>query len=465
VSDDAGLVSDVVPRALDRVTGSRAIPGNRVRLLVDGPDIFAAALASIREARRWVHFENYIIRNDGTGRLFRDALLERAAAGVRVRVVTDGFGSAGTPARFWDGLRRVGAEVRVFNRFRGLDLGANLVRDHRKLVAADGLVALTGGFCIADEWAGDPGRGRQPWRETGLEVRGPAAAVLDRTFADLWSGIGPSLPPDELVSDAPSEGPTEVRVIAGVPGRDRMFRTMDLLLAGSSERFWVTDAYFMAPRRLFQALLDASRDGVDVRILVPGSSDLPWIRNLTRFGYRSLLRGGVRIYEWKGPMLHAKAVVADGRWVRIGSSNLNPSSLFGNWELDVLVDDPGLAGQVESRFRRDIDLSGEVTLRPARPARSLGRARPTVLRIDPRAPAPPAHVPGLRERRRRSLVLLWTLVGSARLLTFGPLSLAFLLTALLLFFLPRAMAAAAGLLFLWVAVAAAIHALRRTDRG
>jgi cardiolipin synthase len=132
-------------------------------------------------------------------------------------------------------------------------------------------------------------------------------------------------------------------VISGEPGRERAYRVIELLAAGSVERLWITDAYLVAPPRLFQALRDSARDGVDVRLLMPGSSDLPLIRNLSRIGYRDLLRSGVRIYEWNGPMLHAKSIVCDDRWVRIGSSNLNPSSLLGNYELDVLIEDASLA--------------------------------------------------------------------------------------------------------------------------
>ena len=169
--------------------------------------------------------------------------------------------------------------------------------------------------------------------------------MLDQAFARTWAVAGRAAA--RRGAGGPGrrrEGDGEVRVITGEPGRERAFRVIELLAAGSVERLWITDAYLVAPPRLFQALRDAARDGVDVRLLVPGSSDLPLIRNLSRIGYRDLLRSGVRIYEWDGPMLHAKTIVADGRWVRIGSSNLNPSSLIGNYELDVLIEDPDAGG-------------------------------------------------------------------------------------------------------------------------
>ena len=457
--------TDVLGLALDRATGGRPIPGNRVHLLHDGPEIYASALESIAAAQSWIHFDNYIIRDDRTGRRFADALIERARVGVRVRVLTDWLGSAGTPRNYWERLRREGIEVRHFRPLRFIDLAANVIRNHRKLIVVDGRVAFVGGFCIGDEWAGDPARHRQPWRETGAEIEGPAAAALDAAFGHIWAHTGEALPGDEQSGSAETGGECPVRIVAGVPGRDRVFRMMDLVLAASVSRFWVTDAYFLAPRRFFQSLIDAAQAGVDVRILVPGTSDLPVLRNLTRFGYRSLLRGGVRIFEWAGPMLHAKTVVADSRWVRIGSSNLNPSSLFGNWELDVLIDDDQVANEMEGRFRSDLQRSAEVLRRPILAGAQLGRVHPTALAIQRSQEQPAIHRPGLRERKRQSVVLFWTLVGTARLATFGPLALAFLATGAMFILLPRPMAALFGVLFMWIALVAGVHAFRRSDRG
>jgi cardiolipin synthase len=150
--------------------------------------------------------------------------------------------------------------------------------------------------------------------------------VLEQAFAVTWEAAGGRLPDDDVAGRVTPQGEAEVRVISGEQGRERAYRVIELLAAGSINRLWITDAYLVAPPRLFQSLRDAARDGVDVRLLVPGSSDLPLIRNLSRIGYRDLLRSGVRIYEWDGPMLHAKTIVADRRWTRVGSSNLNPSS-------------------------------------------------------------------------------------------------------------------------------------------
>lgn len=459
-----GLAADgptqSVACAINRAAGSRPIPGNRVELLIDGPDTYAAMLDLIAGASRWIHFENYIIRSDAEGWRFAQALAGRARAGVPVRLLYDAVGSIFTSGKLWRFLRAAGVEVRVFHPLRPLHIVTNFARDHRKLVVADGTAAVIGGLCIGCEWTGDGDRVR-PWRDTAVRVRGPAAAVLDQAFARTWTVAGQRLPDEEQAGRVTPEGEGEVRVIVGEPGRERAFRVIELLAAGCMERLWITDAYMVAPPRLFQALRDAARDGVDVRMLVPGSSDLPFIRNLSRIGYRDLLRSGVRIYEWAGPMLHAKTIVADGRWVRIGSSNLNPSSLIGNYELDVLVNDPALAEAMERQFRLDIARSREVRRRPLRAPRRISEALPTALtREDPEVD-PGRYRRTRRETRRRAALALRTLASNARRSVFLPLTGIFVALGLLFFVLPRQTAYVFGAICAWLAVSAGREAFRR----
>lgn len=451
-----------VHRALDRVAG-RPVPGNAVALRVDGPEIFSAAFDLIASARQWIHLDNYIFRDDETGARFAEALAARAREGIGVRVLTDWLGSFTTSRRFWKRLEQAGVTVRRFGTPYVLDLAANITRDHRKLIVADGRRALIGGFCLGNEWAGDPGRGRLPWRETAVEVRGPAAAAMDQAFAVPWARSGPALPPEELAPSVAEAGSAAVRVVGGEPRRLRAYRTTELLIATAAERIWITDAYFVAPRRIRDALLEAARDGVDVRLLVPGSSDLPFVRNLTRFGYRDFLRSGVRIFEWMGPMLHAKTAVVDGQWTRVGSSNVNLSSLRGNYELDVLVEDEALADGMESQFRRDMDRSAEVSRRPIRVPTRIKQVLPAALAIQgPETRLP--HQKGLAERRRRTVRALREIAVGARFSLFAPLSLAALVIGAMFFFLPRAMATVFGFISLWAALAAGIHAARRADQ-
>jgi cardiolipin synthase len=404
-------VSDRLARALDRAGGARPIPGNALRHIPDSAAALDAMLALITGARRTVHFENYIIRGDRTGRRFGAALAERARAGVRVRVLYDAFGSLGTRRRFWRDLRRAGADVRAFRPLWTSGPFEVLSRDHRKLIVVDGREGMLGGLCIGDEWAGDPARGRMPWRDTMVSVRGPAVPALDLSFARVWAHAGPPLPDDELAPAPPGDatGSSVVRVVDGEPGLSRAYRAVQLLAAAVTERLWITDAYLVAPPPLYASLVDAAKSGVDVRLLLPGTSDIPVVRAFTRIGYRDLLRAGARIFEYRGPMLHAKTIVADREWARVGSTNLNVSSLLGNYELDLLADCDSLSEALAAQFRHDQAQSREIVLVERRrlPAR-LVRATPV-----PVAPPVP-HKRSRRELRAAAVVALVQVAGGAR---------------------------------------------------
>jgi cardiolipin synthase A/B len=458
---EPGNAAQSVACAINRAAGGRPVPGNEVRLLIDGVDAYGAMLEVIRRATRWIHFENYIIRSDTAGWRFAELLAARAREGVHVRVLYDGLGSLATSRKYWRSLRAAGVEVRAFRPLQLIDLVPNFSRNHRKLVVADGARSVIGGLCIGCEWTGEGIDEGKPWRDTAVEIAGPASAVLDQAFAVTWQAAGGRLPDEDVAGRVTPQGRAEVRVISGEPGRERAYRVIELLAAGSINRLWITDAYLVAPPRLFQALRDAARDGVDVRLLVPGSSDLPLIRNLSRIGYRDLLRSGVRIYEWDGPMLHAKTIVADGRWTRVGSSNLNPSSLLGNWELDVLIEDPQLADAMERQFRLDIARSREVTRRPVRAPRRISSALPTVLRReDPEVP-PSTYRRTTRERRQRAALTVRALMSNARRSVFLPLTVLFVSLGVLFFTLPTLTAYVFGVLCGWLALGASREAFRR----
>lgn len=452
--------SRAVETAVTRASGARPVPGNDVALLIDGSEAYPAMLDVIAGARRWVHFDNYIIHSDAEGWRFAEALAQRAREGLRVRVSYDWMGSFGTRRRYWRYLREAGCEVRGFGRPQLLDPLRMLIRNHRKLVVADGRDAVIGGLCIGCEWTGCGRAGQTPWRDTAVRIAGPAAAMLDAAFRGSWTAEGGMLPPEESVPDVEARGTAIVHTVVGEPGQERAYRLIELLATGARNRLWITDAYFLAPPRLLQAFRDAARDGVDVRILVPGSSDIPLVRNLTRIGYRDLLRSGVRIFEWDGPMLHAKTITVDGRWVRVGSSNLNPASLVGNYELDALVDDPALAEALERQFRLDTARSSEVIRRPVRVPARLSRRLPTAL--ERQAPEelvpPPAH---RTDRRERATIALRLMASHARRSVFGPATLALVILAALFVFLPQTMAYLFGALCIWLAVSFGREALRR----
>ncbi|HET7320907.1 MAG TPA: phospholipase D-like domain-containing protein [Longimicrobiaceae bacterium] len=355
-------------RAMVRASDAPLVRGNSAHLLVDGPRAFRAWLDAIGRAEQWIHLENYIIRDDRTGRYFRDALIEKANEGVRVRVLYDWLGCWATPKRFWRPLRDAGAEVRAFAPISLSDPLNWLRRDHRKVLAVDGGYASVAGMCIGDEWAGDPEAGVPPWRDTGVELRGPVAAVIDRAFARSWAAAGERLPLEEIPDPEFIEraGDVSVRVVEGEPGRSRIYRLSQFVAVGVERRLWITDPYFVTPPAITEAFAAAARDGVDVRIIVPAFNNWPLVGGFSRAGYRPLLEAGVRLFEWEGPMIHAKTAVADSVWTRVGSSNLNLASLLGNWELDVAILDREVAQEMEELFLRDMQSSVEVVVRPTR---------------------------------------------------------------------------------------------------
>lgn len=386
-----------------RASDAELVRGNTARILPDSPAAFDAWIGAVEEARQWIHLENYIIRNDRMGRLFRDLLAARAREGVRVRLLYDWVGCWATPASFWRPLRAAGAEVRAFAPPRVTQPLRLFRRDHRKVVTVDGRYASVAGMCIGDEWVGDPTAGVPPWRDTGVEVTGPAAAVIDRAFARSWREAGAMLPLDEIPDphQAPHTGDVSVRVVEGEPGRSRIYRLSQFVAVGVEKRLWITDPYFVTPPAMTEALAAAARDDVDVRILVPAYNNWPVIGGFSRAGYRPLLEAGVRLFEWEGPMIHAKTAVADGVWTRIGSSNLNLASLLSNWELDLAILDRSVAERMEELFLRDLASAVEITLPP--PGAALGRrslSRKAVRERDGGTPTP--DVVAAREARRRA---------------------------------------------------------------
>jgi cardiolipin synthase len=359
-------------QAFSRAAGGPLLADNALELLIDAAAHYDAWLKAIRGARHRVLLENYIFRDDEVGCAFRDALVERARAGVMVAVVVDWLGCFGqSRSRFWAPLRAAGGKVRIFSPPRlGEPLGW-ISRDHRKLLVVDGIYGFLSGVCISAKWLGNPARNVPPWRDTGVAVRGPAVAELETAFAKSWSSLGPPL--DDLSIGENSIEPAgcvALRVIATEPPHASLYRLDQLIATTARSTLWLTDAYFVGITPYVQALVSAARDGVDVRMLVPSSSDIPMIAAMSRTGYRPLLKAGIRVFEWNGSMLHAKTAVADGQWARVGSSNLNVASWLGNREIDVAVEDAGFAGLLADQYERDLQNATEIVLAPRRFRRS-----------------------------------------------------------------------------------------------
>ena len=378
---------------LGRVSDAPLRDGNRLALLKNGPDTYDDWLAAIARAERWIHLDNYIFANDEIGNRFAGALSAKAKEGVRVRVLHDWFGCMDVPRSFWKGMREAGVEVKAVNPpASGPPLGV-IRRDHRKLLVVDGEYASTGGVCIADGWMVRSKETGLPYRDTAVSVRGPVVADINRAFTKLWGELVEELPDDERPDpkDIPEAGETPARLVVQEPRRMRTLRMLEFLTAGVQERLWVTDPYFLSIPILTQSLMATARDGVDVRVLTPATNDIAWIGRASRAGYRQFLEAGVRIFEYGGPMIHAKTIVADGWWSKVGSTNLNFSSLVANWEIDLVVEDTDFAQQMEQLFEDDISNSREVRLEGS------GQRQ----RVRPDGPVDTSRQRGARRRRRQ----------------------------------------------------------------
>jgi cardiolipin synthase A/B len=369
-------VRALADQAFSRAASAPLIAGNGIRLLKNADENYPAWLDAINSAERWIHFESYIIHEDEEGRRFAEAMKRKAREGVKVRLIYDWMGGlTATSNRFWRELREAGVEVRCFNPLSLESPFGWLTRDHRKMLGVDGRVGFVSGLCVGCYWVGDKGKCIEPWRDTGVEVCGPAVAEIEQAFAQIWSEMGEALPADEVPtadSIAPA-GDVSLRVVGSQPNTAGMYRLDQLITALARRSLWLTDAYFLGTTPYVQALAAAAKDGVDVRLLVPRSSDLAIVSALGRAGYRALLEAGVRVFEWNGPMLHAKTAVADGRWARVGSTNLNIASWMGNWELDVVVEDERFGREMEEMYLDDLGNSTEILLNARNRVRLAGR--------------------------------------------------------------------------------------------
>ena len=364
-------------RALWRIASADVSCGNVVTLLQDGGGTFETMLALIESARETVDFECYIFRRDEIGQRFAKAFVEAAERGVRVRLLLDWLGRLPTSWSFFRRLQREGLEVRQFSppgfrRWLGI-----LPRDHRKLLVVDGQSGVTGGFGIGLEWTyGVFRRRRSPWRDTAVRIDGDAAKDLRQAFERMWARAhGQRMPRPRLMRPPTSSflntrlhPGSLVGIIEGEPGKSRVSRALQIQSVAAEKSIWIASAYFMPSGTEIEALSGAARDGVDVRILVPSRYDHFWLRGLMTRSYHRLLRNGVRIWEWRGEMMHAKTSVVDGRWVRVGSTDFNPLSVSINFELDAVIEDAALGAAAESMFIEDLQKSREL----ATPKRVFG---------------------------------------------------------------------------------------------
>ncbi|MDQ2869727.1 MAG: phospholipase D-like domain-containing protein, partial [Acidobacteriota bacterium] len=322
---------------LQRIDESPVLFGNRVRAFFRGPETFQAMRDAIDGAARDVLLESYIFKDDATGRSLLDSLGRAVDRGVTVRVLADAFGSIATRREFWKEMRDRGIEVRLFH-----PLFPHLLlqpfRDHRKILVVDGTTAFTGGMNIGDEYGSSaPSAHGGPWRDTHVRIDGPAAWAMAIVFTEAWHAAGGSA----VVLDSlePATGGVPILVLDSRPfrGTGEMASSLAAIVAAARRRIWITNAYFAPRSRAVVALGNAAARGVDVRLLLPGRSDVPLVRHAGHGYFRGLLERGVRVYEYQRAILHAKTAVADDFLSLTGSSNLDFRSFHFNAECNVLM--------------------------------------------------------------------------------------------------------------------------------
>jgi len=342
------------------------VGAHRVALLRDGAQAFPSMLAAIASARSTICLETYILRADKIGQLFADALAERARAGVEVNVIYDAWGTS-LPGEYLDFLHAAGVRTVAFHPVRFVGNARALVgrlvrRDHRKTLVVDSRVGFTGGINISDDYAAaeDGGGG---WRDTHLRLEGPAALELQYFFRIAWRRAhGPPL--DERRYGSDGRRPDPLLSIASSHlrrSRSDIRQAYRHAIRGARHRVWITNAYFLPQIRFLRALTGAAERGVDVRVMVAGTTDVPAVLFASRSIYDALLAAGVRLYEWEGRVLHAKTAVIDERWATVGSSNLDQQSLRQNLEANAIVRDVPFAAAMERMFVEDLASCREIS--------------------------------------------------------------------------------------------------------
>jgi len=358
------------------VSDSPLLTGNRVRLLEDGPDTYRAMLAAILAARDHINMETYILEDDDVGRRFADALIEKQRQGVQVNLIYDSVGTLGTPADFFQRLRDSGIRTLEFNPVNpatakaGWDVNQ---RDHRKLLIIDGQTVFLGGINISSVYSGGSSRrqskprsdGDLPWRDTDLQIDGPVVAEFQKLFLATWAAQkGEPLAPRNYLPPLQPQGNEVVRAIGSSPDDAFSLIYVTLLSAINSAEteVWLTNAYFVPDPQLLAALKAAAARGVDVRIVVPGSTDSALVFHAGRSYYDELLQDGVIILERRDALMHAKTAVIDGVWSTVGSTNLDWRSFLHNHEVNAVVLGTEFGDLMRAAFKRDVAQSEEITL-------------------------------------------------------------------------------------------------------
>ncbi|HEY9421177.1 MAG TPA: phospholipase D-like domain-containing protein [Thermoanaerobaculia bacterium] len=347
---------------LRRIDQAPFLGGNEVEVYTDGQAAFTAMREAGLAAEREILLESYIFKDDATGRLFLAELQAAAGRDVTVRVLADALGSAETRKEFWQEMEDYGVQVRLFHPLFQ-SLWYQPFRDHRKILVVDREVAFTGGMNIGEEYGSPQPKPGETWRDTHVRVAGPTAWEMAVVFSEGWRhSDGSHFEIDPLVAGAAELPGSRILVLDSRPkrGQAESASALAAITAAARKYLWITNAYFAPARGAIDLLGDAAKRGVDVRLLLPGKTDVPIVRRAGHGYYHALLERGVRIFEYQPAILHAKTLVADGLVSVVGSTNFDYRSFIFNSECDLLILCPQTAASLEQAFLADLEQSEEV---------------------------------------------------------------------------------------------------------
>ena len=371
--------TDILTRHLafeQAITGSPLVTGNKITLLQNGADTYRAMFNAIEGAEDSINVETFLFDDDPVGQEIADALIARQRAGVQVNVIYDGIGSIRTPEAFFSRMRESGIRVLQFDpvsptarRFPWTALR----RDHRKLMIIDGRIAILGGINFSDVYASSLSGGvkrehlhkvadLKSWRDTDIQIEGPAVAECQKLFIDHWtSQHGRPLSPRRYFVPLQNRGNQIVRIIGFSPGQlSLIYVTLISAINNAERNAYITDPYFAPDSQMLDAMEAAARRGVDVRLLVPGENTSSLVEAASRSHYSDLMDAGVKIYEWRGTMLHSKTATVDHVWSTVGSSNLDWWSIARDDEVNATILSDKFGAQMDSAFESDLENSGRI---------------------------------------------------------------------------------------------------------
>ncbi|HZA90224.1 MAG TPA: phospholipase D-like domain-containing protein [Solirubrobacterales bacterium] len=351
-------------RAAEALTGAPISHGNEAELLINGDRIFPAFLETIASAEQTLNVQTYVYWRGEIAREIAGTIAARAREGVKCRVILDAVGAAKMDRELIDEMKNAGVEVLRFRPPKPYAVRRVANRTHRRLLIADGRVGMIGGVGIASEWTGDA-QDPDHWRDTHVRVRGPVVRGMQGTFAENWlEGTGEVLAGEEYLPELEplnDDGPMQLVRSSAKVGDTNAEALYYLAIASAQHSMDLTAAYFVPRPAFTEALAEAARRGVEVRVLVPGPHiDKGLVRVAGRAAYEPLLDAGVRIFEYQPTMLHAKSLVVDGTWASVGTVNFDNRSFQLHDEVTLCVWEQSFAGLLRETFDRDLERSEEI---------------------------------------------------------------------------------------------------------